>query len=82
MAKALRAHQREAVDAVLCALDLPARALVPKRGLRTVIRATGAGKSLVAVRSAEELHAGRVLVLETVFGSARPDRGSGARGWP
>ncbi|WP_443045412.1 DEAD/DEAH box helicase family protein [Streptomyces sp. MOE7] len=46
------------------ALDLPARALVPGRGLRTqVIRATGAGKSLVAVRSAEELHAGRVLVL-------------------
>ncbi|GHH57024.1 Helicase associated domain protein [Streptomyces candidus] len=60
----LRAHQREAVDAVLRALELPAHSLVPERGLRTqVIMATGSGKSLVAVRSAEELHAGRVLVL-------------------
>ncbi|MFD4034728.1 Helicase associated domain protein [Streptomyces sp. NPDC058637] len=60
----LRAHQREAVDAVLRALAFPARPLVPERGLRTqVIMATGSGKSLVAVRSAEELHAGRVLVL-------------------
>ncbi|WP_433543655.1 Helicase associated domain protein (plasmid) [Streptomyces sp. CA-294286] len=60
----LRAHQREAVDAVLRALELPAGSLVPERGLRTqVIMATGSGKSLVAVRSAEELHAGRVLVL-------------------
>ncbi|MFE6741906.1 DEAD/DEAH box helicase [Streptomyces tubercidicus] len=60
----LRAHQREAVDAVLCALELPAGARVPSRGLRTqVVMATGSGKSLVAVRSAEELHAGRVLVL-------------------
>ncbi|MEU6950274.1 Helicase associated domain protein [Streptomyces sp. NPDC046316] len=56
--------QREAVDAVLRALELPARALVPERGLRTqVIMATGSGKTRVAVRSAEELHAGRVLVL-------------------
>ena len=38
--------------------------LVPERGLRTqVIMATGSGKTRVAVRSAEELHAGRVLVL-------------------
>ncbi|MEU9497774.1 Helicase associated domain protein [Streptomyces sp. NPDC048196] len=60
----LRAHQREAVDAVLRALELPAGARVPSRGLRTqVVMATGSGKSLVAVRSAEELHAGRVLVL-------------------
>ncbi|MGJ5990507.1 DEAD/DEAH box helicase [Streptomyces acidiscabies] len=60
----LRPHQREAVDAVLRALELPARAVVPPRGLRTqVIMATGSGKSLVAVRSAEELRAGRVLVL-------------------
>ncbi|KUN47871.1 helicase [Streptomyces avermitilis] len=37
---------------------------MPERGLRTqVIMATGSGKSLVAVRSAEELRAGRVLVL-------------------
>ncbi|MFD7446733.1 Helicase associated domain protein [Streptomyces sp. NPDC059909] len=60
----LRPHQREAVDAVVRALESPARSLVPERGLRTqVIMATGSGKSLVAVRSAEELHAGRVLVL-------------------
>ncbi|WP_159052260.1 DEAD/DEAH box helicase family protein, partial [Streptomyces niveiscabiei] len=60
----LRPHQREAVDAVLRALELPARAVVPLRGLRTqVIMATGSGKSLVAARSAEELCAGRVLVL-------------------
>ncbi|MFI9267262.1 Helicase associated domain protein [Streptomyces werraensis] len=58
------AAQREAVDAVLRALELPARSLVPERGLRTqVIMATGSGKTRVAVRSAEELHAGRVLVL-------------------
>ncbi|MGW7632790.1 Helicase associated domain protein [Streptomyces griseoincarnatus] len=58
------AAQREAVDAVLRALEFPARSLVPERGLRTqVIMATGSGKTRVAVRSAEELHAGRVLVL-------------------
>ncbi|MGV9503629.1 Helicase associated domain protein [Streptomyces sp. NPDC003642] len=62
--KELRPHQREAVDAVLRALELPARSAVPPRGLRTqVIMATGSGKSLVATRSAEELRAGRVLVL-------------------
>ncbi|GHH57946.1 DEAD/DEAH box helicase [Streptomyces candidus] len=60
----LRAHQREAVDAVLRALELPAGPGVPEQGLRAqVIMATGSGKSLVAVRSAQELHAGRVLVL-------------------
>ncbi|WP_234379725.1 DEAD/DEAH box helicase [Streptomyces caniscabiei] len=60
----LRPHQREAVDAVLRALEFPARSLLPEGGLRTqVIMATGSGKSLVATRSAEELHAGRVLVL-------------------
>ncbi|MET9503485.1 Helicase associated domain protein [Streptomyces sp. NPDC006622] len=62
--KELRPHQREAVDAVLRALELPARPTVPERGLRTqVIMATGTGKTLVATRSAEELRAGRVLVL-------------------
>ncbi|MFI9248184.1 Helicase associated domain protein [Streptomyces sp. NPDC053086] len=62
--KQLRSHQREAVDAVLRALELPARSTVPERGLRTqVIMATGSGKTLVAARSAEELRAGRVLVL-------------------
>ncbi|MFJ7137660.1 DEAD/DEAH box helicase [Streptomyces fungicidicus] len=60
----LRPHQREAVDAVLRVLEFPARSTVPERGLRTqVIMATGSGKSLVATRSAEELRAGRVLVL-------------------
>ncbi len=35
-----------------------------ERGLRTqVVMATGSGKTLVAVRSAEELRAGRVLIL-------------------
>ncbi|CAL9625497.1 hypothetical protein SUDANB58_05934 (plasmid) [Streptomyces sp. enrichment culture] len=63
-AEELRPHQREAVDAVLRALRFPARSTVPERGLRTqVIMATGSGKTLVAARSAEELHAGRVLVL-------------------
>ncbi|MFI1159314.1 Helicase associated domain protein [Streptomyces sioyaensis] len=60
----LRPHQREAVDAVLRALALPAARTVPERGLRTqVVMATGSGKTLVAARSAEELYAGRVLVL-------------------
>ncbi len=62
--KEVRPHQREAVDAVLRALELPARSTVPEWGLRTqVVMATGSGKTLVAVRSAEELRAGRVLVL-------------------
>ncbi|MER7490786.1 Helicase associated domain protein [Streptomyces sp. NPDC126497] len=60
----LRPHQREAVDAVLRVLEFSARSTVPERGLRTqVVMATGSGKTLVAVRSAEELRAGRVLVL-------------------
>ncbi|WP_435243585.1 Helicase associated domain protein [Streptomyces cucumeris] len=62
--KTLRPHQREAVDAIVKALEFSARSLVPERGLRTqVIMATGSGKTLVAARSAQELHAGRVLVL-------------------
>ncbi|WP_330333959.1 Helicase associated domain protein [Streptomyces sp. NBC_00536] len=62
--KVLRPHQREAVDAVVRALELPVGRRVPEAGLRTqVIMATGSGKSLVAVRSAEALGAGRVLVL-------------------
>ncbi|MFG2934223.1 DEAD/DEAH box helicase [Streptomyces achromogenes] len=62
--RGLLPHQREAVDAVVRALELPARSTVPKRGLRTqVVMATGSGKTLVAVRSAEKLQAGRVLVL-------------------
>ncbi|HEV7625317.1 MAG TPA: Helicase associated domain protein, partial [Streptomyces sp.] len=62
--KELRPHQREAVDAVTRALEFSATGLVPERGLRAqVIMATGSGKSFVAVRSAEELRASRVLVL-------------------
>ncbi|WP_405697643.1 DEAD/DEAH box helicase family protein [Streptomyces sp. NBC_01185] len=60
----LRAHQREAVDAVLRALELPPGARIPARGLRTqVITATGSGKAYVAARSADELEADRVLIL-------------------
>ncbi|MFJ4343293.1 Helicase associated domain protein [Streptomyces sp. NPDC088915] len=63
-ARELRPHQREAVDAVLRALELSTRSTVPDRGLRAqVIMATGSGKTLAAARSAEELHASRVLVL-------------------
>ncbi|MFJ7204145.1 Helicase associated domain protein [Streptomyces sp. NPDC098789] len=62
--RVLRPHQREAVDAVVRALELPVGGQLPAAGLRTqVIMATGSGKSLVAVRSAEALGAGRVLVL-------------------
>ncbi|MFB6772677.1 Helicase associated domain protein [Streptomyces sp. NPDC056337] len=60
----LRPHQREAVDAVRAALQVPAAGTVPERGLRTqVVMATGSGKTLVAAQSAHELRAGRVLVL-------------------
>ncbi|MFD8903197.1 DEAD/DEAH box helicase [Streptomyces ardesiacus] len=60
----LRPHQREAVDAVRAALEVPATGTVPERGLRTqVVMATGSGKTLVAAQSAHELRAGRVLVL-------------------
>ncbi|WP_329031225.1 Helicase associated domain protein [Streptomyces sp. NBC_01725] len=58
------AAQREAVDAVLRALEQPTPPRMPGQGLRTqVVMATGSGKTRVAVRSAQELHAGRVLVL-------------------
>ncbi|MFE3230293.1 DEAD/DEAH box helicase family protein, partial [Nocardia sp. NPDC059228] len=58
------AAQREAVDAVLRAFEQPAGSRVPEQGLRTqVVMATGSGKTRVAVRSAQELRAGRVLVL-------------------
>ncbi|MFE3591396.1 Helicase associated domain protein [Streptomyces niveus] len=58
------AHQREAVDAIRRVLEVPPGTLLPKKGLRTqVVMATGSGKTRVAARSAEELRAGRVLVL-------------------
>ncbi|MFB8027276.1 MULTISPECIES: Helicase associated domain protein [unclassified Streptomyces] len=60
----LRPHQREALDAILRYLELSPGARIPARGLRTqVIMATGSGKTLVAARSADELRAGRVLVI-------------------
>lgn len=60
----LRPHQREAVDAVLRALELPPGPRPAGRGLRAqVIMATGSGKTLVAARASEELRASRVLVL-------------------
>ncbi|MFJ7154023.1 Helicase associated domain protein [Streptomyces sp. NPDC101118] len=62
--KDLRPHQREAVDAVLRALEPGPGARLPARGLRTqVVMATGSGKTLVAARAAEELRARRTLVL-------------------
>ncbi|MET8241924.1 Helicase associated domain protein [Streptomyces sp. NPDC005078] len=60
----LRPHQVEAVDAVVRALGQPGGSVRLERGLRAqVIAATGSGKSLIAVHSAQELRAGRVLVL-------------------
>ncbi|MGW1887879.1 Helicase associated domain protein [Streptomyces sp. NPDC001970] len=62
--KILRPHQREAVDAIVRALDAQAGTGLTERGLRTqVVMATGSGKTLVAQRTAEELRAARVLVL-------------------
>ncbi|MFD4693225.1 DEAD/DEAH box helicase family protein [Streptomyces sp. NPDC058463] len=59
----LRSHQREAVDAVLRALEPAPGTRLPARGLRTqVIMATGSGKTLVAAHCADELQAGRILV--------------------
>ncbi|MFK8906241.1 Helicase associated domain protein [Streptomyces sp. YS-3] len=59
----LRPHQVEAVDAVLRMLQTPL-GRIPPEGLRTqVIAATGSGKTLIAVASAQRLHARRVLVL-------------------
>ncbi|MEU2475594.1 Helicase associated domain protein [Streptomyces sp. NPDC012842] len=60
----LRSHQREALDAILRHLELRPGTRLPARGLRTqVIMATGSGKTFVAARSADELQAGRVLVI-------------------
>ncbi|WP_431985389.1 Helicase associated domain protein [Streptomyces qinglanensis] len=64
MARELRAHQVEAVDAVVRALDTPAGG-IPANGLRaSVVMACGTGKTLVAAHSALRLaKGGRVLVL-------------------
>lgn len=64
MLKPLREHQAEAVVATVRELELPQDAPLPPAGLRTqVIMATGSGKTLVAVHTAEELAADRVLIL-------------------
>ncbi|MER7111163.1 DEAD/DEAH box helicase [Streptomyces sp. NPDC000229] len=64
MLKPLREHQAEAVVATVRELELAASTPLPPAGLRTqVIMATGSGKTLVAVHTAEELNADRVLVL-------------------
>ncbi|MFI5809323.1 Helicase associated domain protein [Streptomyces sp. NPDC051561] len=60
----LRAHQIEAVDAVLRYLQLPAGSPVPEEGLRCqVIAATASGKTRIAAVAAQRLNARRVLVL-------------------
>ncbi|MCX5009157.1 Helicase associated domain protein [Streptomyces sp. NBC_00638] len=61
---ALRPHQMEAVDSVLRVLSEPFGGRMPSDGLRTqVIAATGSGKTLIGVESANRLSARRVLVL-------------------
>ncbi|GGO42904.1 helicase [Streptomyces daqingensis] len=61
----LRKHQREALDAIISALELPSHGDVPSDGLRaTVIAAPGSGKTLIAAEAARRLvPGGRVLVL-------------------
>ncbi|MFI0976438.1 Helicase associated domain protein [Streptomyces sp. NPDC021093] len=57
-------HQKEAVDAVLRALQVPADGVMPSEGLRTqVIAATATGKTRIAAAVAQQLRALRVLVL-------------------
>ncbi|MFD9047843.1 DEAD/DEAH box helicase [Streptomyces zaomyceticus] len=64
MLKPLREHQTEAVVGAVRELELPAGAQLPPAGLRAqVIMATGSGKTLVGMHTAEELDADRVLVL-------------------
>ncbi|WP_326844593.1 DEAD/DEAH box helicase family protein [Streptomyces sp. NBC_01558] len=61
---ALRLHQIEAVDSVLRILSEPPGGRMPPEGLRTqVIAATGSGKTLVGVETANRLSARRVVVL-------------------
>ncbi|WP_331758877.1 Helicase associated domain protein [Streptomyces anulatus] len=64
MLKPLREHQADAVVGTLRELEPPSGRPLPPAGLRTqVVMATGSGKTLVAVHTAEELAADRVLVL-------------------
>ncbi|MGW0087364.1 Helicase associated domain protein [Streptomyces sp. NPDC003393] len=81
----LRPHQVEAVDGVLRNLSVPAGGRMPPEGLRTqVIAATGSGKTLIAVESANRLSARRVLVLvptlDLLTQTARAWRRGGRRG--
>ncbi|MDQ8708327.1 Helicase associated domain protein [Streptomyces sp. LHD-70] len=63
-AQVLRAHQVEAVDALLRALQTPVGGRLPAEGLRCqCIAATGSGKTLIAAAVAQRLGARRVLVL-------------------
>ncbi|WUL62291.1 Helicase associated domain protein [Streptomyces sp. NBC_00344] len=61
----LRPHQIEAVDAVVCGLDIPPGKRIPCDGLRaTVVAACGTGKTFIAAHAALRLaRNGRVLVL-------------------
>ncbi|WP_371674797.1 DEAD/DEAH box helicase family protein [Streptomyces sp. NBC_00289] len=75
----LRPHQVEAVDSVLRVLS------EPPEGLRAqVIAATGSGKTLIGVESANRLSARRVLVLvptlDLLVQMAGAWRGGGRRG--
>jgi superfamily II DNA or RNA helicase len=60
-----RRNQREALDAIIPALDIPSRDEVPPDGLRaTIIAAPGSGKTRIAAEAARRLTpGGRVLVL-------------------
>jgi superfamily II DNA or RNA helicase len=65
MVATLRAHQVEAVDAAVKALEIPPSGEVPPNGLRaTVVSACGTGKTIMAAHAAKRLvpH-GRILVL-------------------
>ncbi|MEU8893919.1 Helicase associated domain protein [Streptomyces sp. NPDC048442] len=63
-ANSLFPHQKEAVDAVLRALQVPASGAMPSDGLRTqVIAATATGKTRIAAAVAQQLCVQRVLVL-------------------
>ncbi|MER6976131.1 DEAD/DEAH box helicase [Streptomyces carpinensis] len=81
----LRPHQVEAVDGVLRNLSVPVGGRMPPEGLRTqVIAATGSGKTLIGVESANRLSARRVLVLvptlDLLTQMARAWRRGGRRG--
>jgi len=64
-----RPDQIEAIDAVVADLTLQPIQEMPASGLRTqLVRCTGSGKSLIATRTAIELHANRVLEFVPTLG--------------